>query len=137
MKIFYNIKVRNSKSGGINSLDLFCNNGNIIVIMIFAVIETGGKQYIVKAGDKILIEKLPGVRPLSDIEFDKVLLGVNGDEVKIGTPYLNSIKVKGEWLQDKRGKKKIVFRYHAKTRHRKKKGHRQEYSEALIKEIKF
>lgn len=101
-----------------------------------AVIETGGKQYIVKLGDKILIEKLPGQRPLSKLEFDKVLLVFDENEIKIGAPYLDKAKVIGEWLADKRGKKKIVFRYHPKTRYRKKKGHRQEYSEALIKEIK-
>lgn len=105
--------------------------------MTYAVIETGGKQYLVKAGDRLKIEKLTGERPLSNIEFDKVLLVFDEKQTKIGKPYLEKTKVIGEWLGDKLAKKVIIFKYHSKTRYQKKKGHRQPYSEVLIKEIKL
>lgn len=105
--------------------------------MTYAVIETGGKQYLIKPGDKLKIEKLAGERPLSNFEFDKVLLIFDEKQTKIGKPYLEKTKVIGEWLGDKLAKKVIVFRYHSKTRYQKKKGHRQPFSEILIKEIKL
>ena len=105
--------------------------------MTYAVIETGGKQYLIKAGDKLKIEKLAGERPLANVEFDKVLLAFDEKETKIGSPHLEKTKVIGEWLGDKLAKKVIVFKYHSKTRYQKKKGHRQPFSEVLIKEIKY
>lgn len=105
--------------------------------MTYAVIETGGKQYLVKPGDKIEIEKLAGSRPLSNVEFDKVLLAFNDKETHIGKPYLQNAKVIGEWLGDKLSKKVIVFKYHSKTRYQKKKGHRQPHSQIIIKEIRI
>lgn len=105
--------------------------------MNYAVIETGGKQYLIKEGDKIDIEKLPGKRPLSKIEFDKVLLVFNKKTTQIGNPYIQKAKVVGEWLGDKLSKKVIVFKYKSKTRHRKKKGHRQVKTQVLIKKIEI
>ena len=94
--------------------------------MKLAVIETGGKQYLVSEGQKIQVEKNP--------VFDKVLLLVDGDKVEIGKPYLNK-KVAAELLGEKRLDKVTAFKYHSKTRYRKKKGHRQ--SVALAKILAF
>lgn len=94
--------------------------------MKIAVIETGGKQYLVSEGQKIQVEKNP--------VFDKVLLIADGDNVEIGKPYLNK-KVTAELLGEKRLDKVITFKYHSKTRFRKKKGHRQ--AVALIKILNF
>lgn len=98
---------------------------------MFAVIQTGGKQYKVAPGDKIKVENL-GVAENAEVVFDKVLLTEKDGEVKIGTPYLNGAKILGKVVRLGREDKKIVFRYHSKTRTRKKKGHRQEFTEVLI-----
>jgi len=97
----------------------------------FSVIETGGKQYRVSSGDKIKIEKLPGEAG-GKMTFGKVLLEADGDSVKIGLPYLEGAKVEAKVLRQARDKKKIVFRYHSKTRYRKLKGHRQHFTEVEI-----
>src|SRR5579864_6630299 len=93
----------------------------------FAIIATGGKQYRVSSGEKLQVEKL-GVEA-GAVVFDKVLLRSAGDRVEIGTPYIAGAAVEANLVRDLRGKKKIVFKYHSKTRFRKKKGHRQNYSE--------
>jgi len=98
-----------------------------------AIIETGGKQYKVSEGQKIKIEKIKGEKNANFI-FDKVLLVADKD-VKIGTPYLENAKVEAKIVRQGRDKKKIVFRYHSKTRYRKKKGHRQPYTEVEITKI--
>lgn len=100
----------------------------------FAVIETGGKQYKISAGQKIKIEKLNSEKG-DKILFDKVLLRSSGSETEIGEPYLKSAKVEGKVIAQARDKKKIIFRYHSKTRYRKKKGHRQHYTEVEITKI--
>ena len=99
--------------------------------MNFSIIETGGKQYRVSSGQKIKIEKVPGEKDGSVI-FDKVLLLVNGEETSIGVPYVAGAKVEGRIVRQARDKKKIIFRYHSKTRYRKKKGHRQPFTEVEI-----
>ena len=100
---------------------------------MLAVIETGGKQYLVQKGQKIKIEKIKRLEEGNEISFDKVLLLVNdNNEVLIGQPYLENIVLKGRVLKIKKGKKIIVFRYHSKTRYRKKKGHRQYFMEVEI-----
>jgi len=103
--------------------------------MKFAVIETGGKQYKVQPGEKIKVEKLDRTTG-EEVVFDKVLLAVDGSEVLIGTPYLKDKNVFAKLLKQGRHDKKIVFRYHSKTRYRKKKGHRQPYTELEILKIK-
>ena len=96
---------------------------------MFAVIETGGKQYIVKEGDIIKVEKLPVEQ--GEIEFDKVLM-VDG---KVGAPYVEGARVKAEALKVGKAKKIIVFRYKKRKGYRKKQGHRQEFSEIKITQI--
>jgi len=110
----------------------------------FAVIETGGKQYVVFVGDKLRVEKLSSkggsasggkAEEGSSFDFDKVLLVADGDKVEVGTPYVSGAKVTTKVLKQAKDKKKIVFRYHSKTRYRKKKGHRQLYTEVEITRV--
>ena len=103
----------------------------------FAVIETGGKQYLVEPRMKLKIEKLPEPAKNKEIKFDKILLVSDGQNVKIGAPYLKEAVIMAELKKEGRSKKVTIFRYHSKTRYRKKKGHRQPYSEIEIKEIKI
>lgn len=100
----------------------------------FVVIETGGKQYRVSAGQKLKVEKL-GVEAGKAVSFDKVLLTVRGDEVNVGAPYLKDEAVEAKAVREAKDKKKLVFRYHSKTRYRKKKGHRQMFTEVEITKI--
>ena len=100
---------------------------------MFAVIETGGKQYRVSPGTKIKVEKLASEGEA--FVFDKVLLVSDSKELKIGKPYLEGSKVEAKVLGQGRAKKKIVFRYHSKTRYRKKKGHRQPFTEVEVTKI--
>jgi large subunit ribosomal protein L21 len=102
--------------------------------MELKVIETGGKQYKVQVGDKIKIEKL-NANEGDIVKFDKVLLKATDNEVLIGTPYLSKETVEGKILKQSKDKKKIVFKYHSKTRYRKKKGHSQLYSLVEITKI--
>ena len=102
--------------------------------MNFAIIETGGKQYKVSPGQKIKIEKL-NAQPGENFAFDKVLLVSKGENEQIGAPYVDGAKVEAKILKNSRDKKKIVFKYHSKTRYRKKKGHRQHYTEIEIVKI--
>ena len=101
---------------------------------MFAIIETGSKQYRVSTGDKIKVEKLKAEEG-KDFVFDKVLLIEGDKDTKIGTPYVSGTKVDAKVLKQDRAKKVIVFRYHSKTRYRKKKGHRQPFTELKIGKI--
>jgi len=100
----------------------------------FAVILTGGKQYKVSAGDTLKIEKLKATED-GAVSFAQVLLRTIGNEVQIGAPYVPQAVVTGKVMRDGREKKKIIFRYHSKTRLRKKKGHRQHFTEVAIVSI--
>ncbi len=100
----------------------------------FAIIETGGKQYKVFPGAKIKVEKL-NTAPGATFSFDKVLLLANGDNVEIGSPYISGVKIEARVVHNARDIKKIVFKYHSKTRFRKKKGHRQHYSEVEVAKL--
>jgi large subunit ribosomal protein L21 len=103
---------------------------------MIAVIETGGKQYLITPQQQIKIEKLNNVKEGDEITFDKVLLLVDDENnIKIGKPYLEGVTVSAQITKAGREKKVIVFRYHSKTRYHKKKGHRQPYMKAIVKEI--
>jgi large subunit ribosomal protein L21 len=102
--------------------------------MSFAIIETGGKQYRVSQGQKLKIEKLDGDSGAS-IVFDKVLLVADGEQIAVGAPYVSGAKVEAKVLRQDRHEKVIVFKYHSKTRQRKKKGHRQPFTEVEIVKI--
>jgi len=103
---------------------------------MFAIIQTGGKQYKVKKGDVIEIEKIDKKKG-SKIKFDKVLL-ISSDEgrnFKIGKSYIKGAKVEGEILDQIKGKKITIIKYKPKTRYKRKKGHRQLYTKVRIGEI--
>ena len=102
--------------------------------MAFAVIKTGGKQYRVAVGNKLKIEKVEAAVD-GKVVFDKVLLTVDGSNVNIGAPEVAGAKVEGKVLKQGRNKKVIVFKYHSKTRRRKKNGHRQPFTEVEITKI--
>ncbi|MCL5016260.1 MAG: 50S ribosomal protein L21 [Patescibacteria group bacterium] len=101
---------------------------------MFAIIETGGKQYKVEPGGKLKTEKLPGSSG-DKVSFDKVLLFSDGSDVKVGVPYLEKAKVEGVVLRQARSRKQIVFHYHSKTRKRTKNTHRQNFTEVQIEKI--
>lgn len=102
--------------------------------MKIAVIETGGKQYLVSEGQKIQVEKLPQ-KAGEKFNFDKVLLLSEDDKIEIGKPYLAGKKISAELLEEKRLPKITIFKYHSKTRYRRKKGHRQQVSMVKILKI--
>ena len=100
--------------------------------MSLAVIETGGKQYLVKPGDKLKVERIGKPEKGSTVIFDKVLLVAKGKETKVGDPYISGTKIKGEWSAEKRAPKVTNLKYKNKTRETRKKGHRQIYTEIII-----
>jgi len=104
--------------------------------MTLAVIKTGGKQYLVKKGDKIKIEKIDGKED-KEITFKEVLLLIKDKKVEIGAPLVKNAKVIGKILKQGRGDKVIVFKYKSKKRYKKKAGHRQPFTEIEIKDILF
>lgn len=101
---------------------------------MFAVIKTGGKQYRVAPGQKLHIEKLEAAEGEA-VRFDEVLLIVDGERTDIGMPKINGAVVEGKVVLQGRDRKKIVFKYHRKTRYHKKKGHRQPFTEVEITKI--
>lgn len=104
---------------------------------MYAIIETGGKQYKVSPGDILTVEKLD-VGEGEEVVFDKVLMvKSNEGESVIGTPYLENIKVKGIVLEQFRGKKIIVFKYRPKKHYRRKRGHRQYFTKVQIAEVTY
>ena len=101
---------------------------------MFAIVETGSKQYKVQAGDVIEVELLSG-EPGDAIELGRVLLVANGDEVKVGAPVVAGASVKATVLAETKGRKEIVFMYRPKKRIRQKTGHRQKYTQLRVDEI--
>ncbi len=102
---------------------------------MYAIIETGGKQYRVKNGDQIAVEKLSNVEDGSKVVFDKVLVVGEGADVKVGAPYVGGSVVEGKAIETGKGKKVIIFKYKAKKDYRKKQGHRQPYTLVEITSI--
>ncbi len=100
---------------------------------MYAIIETGGKQYRVEEGDVIDVELLDTAS--EQVEFKNVLLLNQGEEVKLGTPYLSKCIVHGEWLQESKGPKVVAFKYKQRKGIRRKVGHRQKYARVKITAI--
>jgi len=101
---------------------------------VYAVIETGGKQYRVAPGETLEVERL-AVAPGEQIQLGRVLMVADGDNVQVGTPTVAGANVVGTVLGEAKGKKIIVFRYKSKVRYRRKTGHRQKYTRVLIDRI--
>lgn len=98
-----------------------------------AIIETGGKQYVVTKDSVLSVEKLDGISEKGDkVTFDKVLLTDDGNETKVGAPYISGAKVSAELIEAGRADKVTVIRYRQKSRHFVKRGHRQPYAKVRI-----
>src|SRR6187549_9688 len=103
---------------------------------MYAVIETGGKQYRVEVGTELEVELLD-VEPGKTVTIDRVLLVADGDEATIGQPVVSGAAVNAEVLRQTRGEKLIVFKYRPKARSRVKKGHRQELTVLRITDVRL
>jgi len=100
----------------------------------YAIIETGGKQYKVAAGQKMDVDRL-GAAEGEEVELSRVLFIANGEDTIVGSPTIDGAKVIATCLGERKGDKIIVFKYKPKVRYRRKKGHRQLYTTLEIKEI--
>ncbi len=100
----------------------------------YAIVETGGKQYKVSPGQTIEVDRLPAAEG-ETVELSRVLLISDDGDAVIGTPTVEGAKVTATCLGEKKGNKIIVFKYKAKTRYRRKKGHRQLYTTLRIEDI--
>lgn len=101
---------------------------------MYAIIKTGGKQYLVREGDVLRVEKLD-VEEGMDISFDEVL-AINSDgALKVGTPTLEGSKVEAKVIKQGKGKKITVYKYKPKKNYRKKQGHRQPFTQVQIGKI--
>ncbi|MEX2183736.1 MAG: 50S ribosomal protein L21 [Chloroflexota bacterium] len=103
---------------------------------MYAVIETGGKQYRVEVGTELQVELLD-VEPGKTLTIERVLLVADGDQATIGQPVVDGAAVSAEVLRQERGEKTISFKYRPKARSRVKKGHRQELTVLRISDITF
>ena len=101
---------------------------------MYAVIETGGKQYKVSEGDFIFVEKLD-VEAGSTVTIDKVLVVADGEDVKVGAPYVDGASVTASAIKNGKEKKIIVYKYKPKKGYHKKQGHRQPYTKLEITKI--
>ena len=102
--------------------------------MTYAVIETGGKQYRVKEGDVIFIERLPAEAD-EKVAFSKVLAVTGDDVTKVGTPYVEGAEVEAAVVKNGKSKKIIVYKMRPKKGYRRKQGHRQPYTKVQINKI--
>ena len=98
---------------------------------MYAVIQTGGKQYRVSEGDTVRVEKL-GAEEGASVDLDKVLLVADGDDVKVGAPYVDGGKVTATVKTHGRGKKVKIVKFKRRKHHLKRQGHRQWYTELEI-----
>lgn len=98
---------------------------------MYAVIQTGGKQYRVQQGDVIFIEKLDS-KAGDTVSFDEVLLVTKDGQATVGAPTVAGAKVEGKVLSQVKGKKIVVYKYKSKKNERKKQGHRQPYTKVEI-----
>ena len=101
---------------------------------MYAVIETGGKQYKVSEGDFIFVEKLD-VEAGETVTVDKVLVVADGEDIKVGAPYVDGASVTADVVKNGKDKKIIVYKYKPKKGYHKKQGHRQPYTKLEIKKI--
>lgn len=102
---------------------------------MYAIIETGGKQYQVKEGDVVFIEKLTAAAE-ENVTFDKIVAVGTDKGLNVGAPYVNGAKVEAKVLKNGKAKKITVFTYKPKKGSKTKQGHRQPYSQVRIEAIK-
>lgn len=102
---------------------------------MIAVIKTGGKQYLVKEGDEIKIEKVSGEKDTA-LSFEVLMLSDDdGEKLELGTPTLSNTSIQATILEQGRGKKVVIIKYKPKVRYRRKTGHRQPYSKVKVAKI--
>ncbi len=101
---------------------------------MYAVIETGGKQYKVEAGDTVFIEKLDAEAD-SEVVFDKVIAVSDDEGITVGAPYVNGATVTAKVVKNGKSKKVVVFTYKSKKNEKRKMGHRQPYTKVEIAAI--
>jgi large subunit ribosomal protein L21 len=101
---------------------------------MYAVIQTGGKQYRVAPGDELRVEKLMGQKG-DEISFDRVLLTSDGENVQVGRPFLENSKVLGRILHQGKDKKVVVFKFKRRKGFRRTRGHRQPFSLVRIENV--
>ncbi len=104
-------------------------------LIMYAVIQTGGKQYRVQEGDIIRVEQLTGEAGQA-IDFDKILMISDGEAQKVGDPHVAGAKVKAEVLEQGRAKKILILKFKRRKHHMKRLGHRQNYTAVKITKIK-
>ncbi len=102
----------------------------------FAIIETGGKQYMVCVGDVLEVELLADLKAGDTVEFDKVLMVDNGSDTTIGEPYIKGAKVMATYEKQTKGPKITIVRYKAKSNRDRRIGHRQKYAQVKISALK-
>ena len=102
---------------------------------MYAVVETGGKQYRVTVGQTIDVERLPAEQGES-VTLEQVLMVVDGEEIKVGQPTVKGASVSATVVKHDLGRKAVIFRYRPKQRYRVKKGHRQRFTRLRIEDIK-
>ena len=101
---------------------------------MYAIIQTGGKQYKVAEGDVIFVEKLDAAEG-DEVVFNQVLTVVDGENVSVGKPFLSGAKVTGKVEKQGKDKKILVFKYKAKSNYRRRQGHRQPYTKVTVSKI--
>jgi large subunit ribosomal protein L21 len=101
---------------------------------MYAVVNSGGKQYKVREGEILRVEKLPG-EVGSPVTFDRILMLADGEDVNIGQPVLEGVAVKGHIVEQGKAKKILVFKYKRRKRYRRKRGHRQDFTAVRIETI--
>jgi large subunit ribosomal protein L21 len=106
---------------------------------MLAVIKASGKQYLVKEGDILLLDRIKNKKVGEKIDFENILLLIDEkkNKVEIGKPYIKEAKVEGEILEEVKGEKVLVVKFKPKTRYRRKKGYRPLFSKVKITKIVF
>jgi large subunit ribosomal protein L21 len=103
---------------------------------MFAIIETGGKQYKVQKDSVLDVELLEGKKEGDAVSFDKVLMVSDNSDIKVGTPYIKGAKIDGKVLSVAKDKKVVTFKFKRKTNYHRTIGHRQTYTRVKIETIK-
>ena len=103
--------------------------------MSYAVIKTGGKQYKVKAGEILKIEKLQDSKPSSKVEFNEILAYGDDKTIEIGAPTISGAKVEAELIENSKNRTVLIFKKRRRHNSRRKNGHRQEFSRIRINKI--
>jgi len=103
---------------------------------MYAIVDSGGKQYKVQEGEILKVEKLTG-EVGDSVSFDRILMFSDGENVNVGTPLLEDVAVNGHIVEQGKAKKIIVFKYKRRKRYRRKRGHRQQFTAVKVDSIKI